>query len=129
MPKKPTEAEPEQLRRRALYEQLAAMTPGASVKGDANLYTSVNGNMSSYLHPRGALALRLGVEDRGRFVTEFKTTLFEAYGVVQRKYVTVPDALLAEPTKLHPWFERSFVYVASLKPKPTKARKTPGRRA
>jgi hypothetical protein len=34
--------------------------------------------------------------------------------------VTVPDALLAKTKELKPYFEMSYEYAKSLKPKPTK---------
>jgi hypothetical protein len=90
-------------------------------------YTSMNGNMFSYLHPSGRLALRLAKEDRERFLEEHATTLFEAYGVVQKEYVTVPAALLADTDRLRAHFRASYDYVAALKPKPTTTRSKPKR--
>ncbi len=80
--------------------------------------------MSSYLHLRGEVALRLPPDLRAQFLAEHKTTLFEAYGVVQKEYVAVPAALLADTGALAPYFVESLAYVASLKPKPTKRSKT-----
>jgi hypothetical protein len=110
----------------ALYEQLVATVPGLEVKGDANRYTSLNGNMSSYLHPRGEVALRLAATDRAEFLARHETTLFEAYGVVQKEYVAVPSDLLADLDALAPWFRKSHDYVAALKPKPTTRKKSAG---
>jgi hypothetical protein len=104
----------------ALYEELIATVPDMELKGAANRYTSINGHMSSYLHPRGAMALRLPEKEREAFLAKYRTTLFEAYGVVQKEYVTVPDALLANTKELRPYFEASCRYAASLKPKATK---------
>ena len=91
-------------------------------KGAANPYTAINGNMSSYLHPRGEVALRLGPAQREAFLARYGTKLFETNGVVQKEYVVVPGALLADTAALAPHFRDSFAYVASLKPKPTKAK-------
>jgi hypothetical protein len=53
--------------------------------------------MFSLLHtPDGRLALRLSETDREKFLKKYKTTLFEAYGVVMKEYVAVPDALLTK---------------------------------
>jgi hypothetical protein len=43
-----------------------------------------------------------------------------------KEYVEVPDALLRKTKDLQPYFEASYAYVGSLKPKPTKkpAKKT-----
>lgn len=102
----------------AQYERVVATIPGLERKGAANPYTAVNGNMSSYLHPRGEVALRLPAHLREAFVARYQTTLFAAYGVVQKEYVAVPAALLADADALTPYFLESFGYVASLKAKP-----------
>jgi len=51
---------------------------------------------------------------------KYDTTLVEAYGVVQKEYVTVPDALLRNTKELQKYFELSYRYVRTLKPKPSK---------
>ncbi len=126
MAKAPASADPAYLESLASYERLAASVPGLERKGAANPYTALNGNMSSYLHPRGALALRLAPTARAEFLERYQTTLFESYGVVQKEYVTVPADLLADTkATLEPYFHASYDYVAALKPKRTaKARKT-----
>ena len=43
------------------------------------------------------------------------------------EYVEVPNALLEKTQELKKYFDLSYAYVASLKPKPTK--KKPGKRA
>ncbi len=125
MAKAPARADPAYLENLASYERLVASVPGLERKGAANPYTALNGNMSSYLHPRGALALRLAPMARAEFLERYQTTLFESYGVVQKEYVTVPADLLADTKALEPYFHASYDYVAALEPKPTaKARKT-----
>jgi hypothetical protein len=103
----------------ALYEKLIATNPNIERKGATHPYTSLNGNMFSYLHPSGRLALRLPVEEREQFLKKYKATLFEAYGVVQKEYVTVPDALLKNTKELRKYFDLSYRYVQTLKPKPS----------
>jgi hypothetical protein len=102
-----------------LYEKLVSTNPKIKRKGAANPYTSLNGHMFSYLDPSGSLALRLPAEERERFLKKYKTTLFEAYGVVMKEYVTVPDNLLKDTKKLQPYFQLSYEYIETLKPKPT----------
>ena len=106
--------------RAAHYARLIALYPAIELKGAANPYTSLNGNMFSYLHPSGSVALRLAPGDREQFLKHYASKLFEAYGVVQKEYVTIPDSLLERTAELQPWFERSFEYAKTLKPKPTK---------
>jgi hypothetical protein len=107
----------------ALYEKLVATNPEIERKGDTVPYTSVNGHMFSYLSKEGKLALRLPEADRESFLKRYKAKLCEAYGVVQREYVEVPDSLLAATRELKPYFDISYKYVSSLKPKPTKKKK------
>ena len=105
------------------YEKLIATNPNVERKGATMPYTSVNGHMFSFLTKTGRLALRLPEQDREAFLKKFNTKLCEQNGTVLKEYVEVPDALLAKTTELKKFFERSYAYVASLKPKPTKKKK------
>ena len=103
----------------ALYEKLVATLPEVERKGATVPYTSLNGHMFSYLGKTGTLALRLPEPARQSFLDKYKTKLCEAYGIVQKEYVEVPDALLSKTAELAKHFAASHAYVASLKPKPT----------
>ena len=107
-----------------LYEKLVATNPGVERKGDTVPYTSLNGHMFSYLGKSGELALRLPEPEREAFLKKYKTTLCKLYGVVQKEYVMVPDALLGKTAELKKYFDLSFDYVGSLRPKPTVKKKT-----
>jgi hypothetical protein len=118
MPGKPAASvDPQRL---AAYERLVATQTGVERKGASIPYTSFNGNMSSYLDAADGIALRLSADDRARFLAEHDAHLQEAYGVVQKEYVHVPEALLTDTAVLAPWFDLSCDYVRGLKPKPTK---------
>jgi len=106
-----------------LYDKLVATHPNAVRKGDTVPYTSVNGHMYSYFSKDGFLALRLPAAARTEFLEKYHTTLVTAYGIVQKEYVTVPDSLLAMTDVLAPYFDMSYAYVSTLKPKPTSKRK------
>jgi hypothetical protein len=103
------------------YDRLVAVVPGVERKGATMPYTSLNGHMFSYLGD-GHLVLRLPSGDREAFLDRYLTTLHGAYGIVQKEYVDVPDALFANTAELAPWFESSPTYVAGLKPKATTRR-------
>src|SRR6266478_9985099 len=103
-----------------LYEKLVATNPNVQRKGATVPYTSLNGHMFSYLSKEGKLALRLPTGEREAFLKKYKAKLCEAYGVVQPEYVEVPDSLLSSARELKKYFDSSYAYVASLKPKPTK---------
>ena len=103
-----------------LYDKLIATHPEIERKGAANPYTSLNGNMFTLLHDSRRLAIRLAKDKREEFLKKHKTTLFEAYGVVMKEYVAVPDTLLKNTRELQKYLEFSYEYVKTLKPKPTK---------
>jgi hypothetical protein len=107
----------------ALYEKLVATNPKVKRQGATVPYTSLNGHMFSYLSKDGELALRLPTGEREAFLKKYKAKLCEAYGRVQPEYVVVPDSLLASTAELKKFFDVSYQYVSSLKPKPTARKK------
>jgi hypothetical protein len=115
--KKSSNIPPEQL---ALYNKLVETNPDIERKGDNVPYTSCNGHMFSYLDKEGNLGLRLPKEEIGLFIEKYKTSLREAYGIIQKEYVEVPDLLFKSTKQLKPWFDKSYAYVKALKPKTTK---------
>jgi hypothetical protein len=109
--------------RLAMYEKLVATNPNVTRKGDTVPYTSLNGHMFSYLNSEGSMALKLPPDEREKFLQKYKTTLFHAYGIVQKEFVTVPGPLLGKTNELKKYFDMSLEYVGSLKPKPTSRKK------
>jgi TfoX/Sxy family transcriptional regulator of competence genes len=82
-------------------------------------YTSLNGNMFSLLGKDGSLGFRLSKQDREEFLDKYKSGLMEQYGVVMKEYVLIPDRLLSSPEDLKKYFELSYAYAKTSKPKPT----------
>jgi TfoX/Sxy family transcriptional regulator of competence genes len=109
----------------SLFDALIATVPGIERKGATVPYTSHNGNMFSYLSKQGTLSLRLPDGPREAFLKKYKTRLCSQYGVVQKEYVEVPDALLRKTSELKQYFAVSYQHVKSLKPKPSVAKKKP----
>jgi TfoX/Sxy family transcriptional regulator of competence genes len=105
------------------YERLVATHPGVERKGAKLPYTSLNGHMFSFLTETGTLALRLPEEERRLFVEKYRTAPVVQHGAVMKEYVEVPEDLLRRTQELMPYFERSYDYVAALKPKPGKGAK------
>ena len=103
-----------------LYNKLIATNPKIDRKGATHPYTSLNGNMFTLLNPPGELAIRLPEAEREKFCKKYKTKLFEAYGVVMKEYVAVPDSLLPKTKELAKYLDLSYEYAKTLKPKPTK---------
>jgi TfoX/Sxy family transcriptional regulator of competence genes len=104
----------------ALYDKLLATRPEIKRKGDANPYTSLNGNMFTLLQASRNLAIRLPKDKREEFIQKYKTKIFEAYGALMQEYVAVPDALLKNTKELQKWLGFSYEYAKTLKPKPTR---------
>jgi len=105
-----------------LYDKLIATNPKIERKGDANPYTSLNGNMFTLLH-QSRLAIRLPDDEREKFLKKYKTTLFEAYGTVMKEYVAVPESLVENTQELKKYLDLSYEYAKTLKPKPTTKKK------
>lgn len=103
-----------------LYEKLIATTPVLERKGATMPYTSLNGNMFSFIDKFGVCGIRLPEKEREDFLKKYKTKLFETHGTVLKEYVTVPDDLLKKTKELTKWFDISYAYAKTLKPKVTK---------
>ncbi len=100
-----------------LYSKLVATNTKVELKGASVPYTSHQGHMFSYLEKDGSLGLRLPEEAREVFLKKYKTTLFVSYGIVKKEFVLVPEKLLRSTKELKPYFDISFEYVKTLKPK------------
>ena len=103
-----------------LYEKLVATNPKIGRKGAANPYTSHNGHMFSMLDKTGTLILRLPKDDLEAFLKKYQSKRPIQYGIEMKEYVEIPDALLRKTSELKKYFDKSYAYICSLKPKPTK---------
>ena len=97
-----------------------ASRSGAEVKGAKNPYTSRNGHMFSFLDAAGTMALRLSEELTEEFRSSYESGDVIQYGATMRGYSSVPAQLLADPATLTGWFDRSWEWIGTLPPKPTK---------
>lgn len=93
---------------------------GSALKGAKNPYTSRNGHMFSFLDSDGMMALRLSDELQDEFLNRYESGPVVQYGRVMRGYVLIPDGLLAETDELRQWFDKSYGWIGTLEPKPTK---------
>jgi TfoX N-terminal domain len=109
--------------RLALYEALVATNDAVERQGATMPYTSRNGHMFSFLDKSGSVALRLPDAVRQSFLEQYETTLAEQHGRVMKEYVVIPDDLLERTEELQPWFDQSYEWIGSLKPKPTTSRR------
>ena len=106
----------------ALYKDLVAGFEDLAIKGKATAYTSMNGNMFSFLSPDGVWAFRLSEPDREAYETAFGPSEVIQYNSVMRGYVEVQGSLIEDPNALTNWFAKCVENARSLKPKPTKRR-------
>ena len=107
-----------------MYEGLIAGVPDVERKGKATPYTSMNGNMFSFLGQGGVLAFRLSKGERAAFLGEHPGAVMEQYGAVMKDYVAVPDAVLEDGEALGELWGRCVANARTLKPKATtRARK------
>jgi len=103
-----------------LYDRLIATQPNVQRKGATMPYTSHNGHMFSFVTADGHLALRLLSAEREGFMARYRTGLCEQHGKLMKEYVEVPDNLLRNVDEMKQYFQTSYTYVSSLKPKPTR---------
>lgn len=101
----------------AVVEASAADT---EVKGAKNPYTSRNGHMFSFLDGDGAMALRLSDDLAEEFLAQYDSGPVVQYERVMRDYLSVPADLLTNTAELSSWFDKSYEWIGTLKPKPTK---------
>lgn len=99
---------------------VGAGSSGSEVKGAKNPYTSRNGHMFSFLGADGTMALRLPDDRQEEFMAAYDSGPVTQYGSVMRGYVSVPEELLVDTETIASWFDRSFEWIGTLPPKPTK---------
>lgn len=105
-----------------LFDKLIAVRPAIERKGANNAYAAVNGNMFLLMQADGVLAIRLPEDAREEFLKKYKAKLHEAYGVVMKEYVAVPESVLVagKVKELQKYVVLSRDYTKALRPKPTK---------
>jgi len=104
----------------AFYDQLIATHSEIERKGKTMPYTSHNGHMFTFFSPEGVLGIRLSDEDKEVFEKKYGTGPFIQYRKVMRGYVPIPQSLLEDTKKLEEYLDKSYSYIKTLKPKPTK---------
>ena len=104
----------------AIYEKMVATQPGIERKGKANPYTSMNGNMFSFITKEGEIALRLPEETR----TRMRAEPVIQYGAVMRGYALVPKSKLSRPAELAKMFAECVAYAKTLPAKETNPKKS-----
>ncbi|MEO9869238.1 hypothetical protein [Ekhidna sp.] len=93
---------------------------GLEQKGKNMPYTSLNGNMFSFVAKEGYVAIRLSKEDKEDFMKKYNAEPAISYGAVMNGYVHVPDSMLKKTNEISEYMQKSFEFAQTLKPKPTK---------
>ncbi len=107
---------------RALYAELVDETPDLELKGKKSAYTSMNGNMFSFLGDT-ALAFRLGKARRREFLEQHPDSVVVSYDTVMKDYVGVPPGILEDPVALRDLWAETMANARALPPKPTTRKK------
>ncbi len=111
-----SEASEETLR---LYSDLLKEV-GLEQKGKNMPYTSMNGNMYSFVAKEGYVAIRLSEDEKEAFMKKYNAGPAISYGATMRGYVHVPDEMLKNTKELSQYMRKSHEFAKTLKPKPTK---------
>lgn len=101
----------------SVYRDFVARFFGDDVKGKANPYTSMNGNMYSFMDDQGRICLRLSEENRAHFAAMFETEPVVQYGAVMKGYVAIPIRLYTEPDALKDVFQACLFFAKDLSKK------------
>lgn len=105
------------------YDALVAAFPDVERKGASMPYTSLNGNMFSFLTAEGRIALRLDDDARAALLKRGGEPCVQ-HGAVMKEYALVPEALAKRPKELAKLFEASLRHARTLEAKPTKRKST-----
>ena len=98
---------------------MTAQYPDLQVKGKANRYTSMNGNMFSFLDKEGGLNLRLSEAEKAAYNEANGTGDVIQHNSVMRGYVKATRAIFGDAVRLEGLFAQSYDYARTLKPKAT----------
>lgn len=99
------------------YDSIVAQCPDFERKGKKMIYTSANGYMFTLLNKEAEIGIRLSKESQKAFKEKHNATEYRSYGAVMRDYVKVPEILYSDTQALVDYFNESYKYVMTLKPK------------
>ncbi len=106
-----------------VYRAVIGSVAEAEIKGAANLYTSMNGNMYSFRSGTGEMAFRLSDEDRNAFLERHPKSICIQHGCVMKGYVQIPESMVGDSKQLKQLFSSSHAFAKTLKAKPTTRKK------
>ena len=106
-----------------IYDEILTNFPDIQRKGKTMPYTSMNGNMFSFVSKVGELAFRLSKEDQQAYIADYGATLSIQYNSVMHGYINVPEKYFKDKVFLNSLCEKSIANAKNLKPKPTTKKK------
>ncbi|MGI9666042.1 MAG: hypothetical protein ACR2N2_02930 [Acidimicrobiia bacterium] len=104
----------------AIYRDLIDEIPDLQLKGKTMPYTSMNGNMFSFVSKEGILAFRLSKDRQAEYLDEHPGTTVEQYGATMRGYVEVTEVVLDDKQTTASLWSDCVANARTLDPKPTK---------
>lgn len=102
------------------YAAIADQHWDMPIKGKANPYTSMNGNMFSFLSKQGDICLRLSKDSQSAYWQAHGGEPVMQYGSVMRGYVALSDEVLADGDACAHWFSLCLADAQALPAKATK---------
>ena len=106
------------------YVALLARYLKVEPKGAKSAYTSMNGNMYTFLDPDGRLCVRLGKDEQKAFLEKHPGSEVVMYNSVMRGYVGLPAEMFASDDEAGRMLKASFAFAETLPAKPTTKKKS-----
>jgi hypothetical protein len=100
-----------------IYDGITEACNGFERKGKKMIYTSSNGYMFTLLNKAAEIGIRLPKAEAEKFMKKHNTGFYFSHGAKMKDYVLVPDSLWTDNKLMVNYFEQSFAYVNTLKPK------------
>lgn len=100
-----------------IFDNITEACNGFERKGKKMIYTSSNGYMFTLLNKAGEIGIRLPKDEAEKFKINYNSDDYYSHGAKMRDYVLVPEFLYNNKSLLVNYFEQSFDYVNTLKPK------------
>lgn len=103
-----------------LYDEILSFFPEIERKGKSMPYTSMNGNMFSFVSKIGELAFRVSNTVQKDYIANHGVSESIQHGRVMKEYINVPEKYFGNLEFLKELFSKSIAHAKTLKPKPTK---------
>ncbi|MFY0643125.1 MAG: hypothetical protein JXR19_01515 [Bacteroidia bacterium] len=100
------------------YEALASAIENLEIKGKTMRYTSINGNMFSFISKDDEIGIRLSQKDRALIISMGGEPMMQ-HGRPMKEYIHIQEFMLNDIEVLPFWIKKSINYARTLKPKPT----------